>query len=280
MNTTVQEVVDTEPLKVNLEHLADKSDSNRRLLFLFLRIFMLRTWYISREIKFWGRSRKGTCMHILDAGSGYGQNAFFISNYCPKWSILGVDLKKNEVSGCNHFFQHAGKQNVTFKYKDLTQMRMQESFDLILSVETLTYIEDDDQVLRNYHHSLKAGGTIILWCPVCDKSKKVKELYYDSNAPHRVRNGYNPEKLISKLDKLGFVGGEYKKVYGRAGLLSRRLYALWPTRLLNISKVFSLILPFYYLVALPICLGLNIWDFLMPTKEGAFAIVKAFKPKV
>lgn len=277
MNTSIQEVVDTEPLKLNMEQLVDKSDLHRKIFYYLLRIFMLRHWYIRKELRHWGRRRSDKHMHILDAGSGYGQNTFFLANECPKWNILAVDVKSNQISGCNHFFQHAGKQNVTFRWRDLTELHMEDSFDLILSVETLTYIEEDEKVMHNFYDALKHDGVLLLWFPICSQSKKVHDANAQPDAPHRVRNGYNIEKLGNKLRQIGFSKIQSYEVYGRYGLLSRKLYAIVPTRMLHYSKATALILPFYYLITLPVCLLLNLIDYNIRVKQGAYAIVKAWK---
>jgi SAM-dependent methyltransferase len=216
-------------------------------------------------------------MHILDAGSGYGQNTYFLSNACPKWSILAVDVKSNQISGCNHFFQHAGKQNVTFKWRDLTELHMENTFDLILSVETLTYIEQDEKVMHNFFDALKPDGMLLLWFPVCNQSEKIDDAYMHPDAPHRVRNGYNVNKLKSTLQQIGFTKMQSYEVYGTNGLLSRKLYALVPTKMLHFSKATALLLPFYYLFTLPICLVLNMIDYNAQVKKGAYAVLKAWK---
>lgn len=276
MNTTIEEVVDTEPLKLNLEHLVDRSDFTRKAFFFVLKVFMLRTWYIRREISRWAKSKGDQPMHILDAGSGYGQNSFFLSSLCPRWTIMGMDLKSSQVSGCNQFFLHEGRQNVSFRRRDLTELNQEDSFDLILSVETLTYIEEDERVLNNFHKALKTGGELLLWVPVCNKSKKISGCD-NIDHPHRVRNGYNPDSLSNKLRKSGFNNVTFEQVFGRFGSWSRKLSATIPTHLLGRYRFFPLLLPFYYLLVLPFCLLLNLADYYRVDPNGSYAIMRAYK---
>ncbi len=276
MNTTIEEVVDTEPLKLNLEHLVDRSDFSRKVFFFILKVFMLRTWYIRRELNRWAKGKEEQPMHILDAGSGYGQNSFILSSICPRWTIMGMDLKSSQVSGCNHFFQHEGRQNVSFRHRDLTQLKQEDSFDLILSVETLTYIEEDDLVLDNFHKALKPGGELLVWVPVCNKSKKIPGC--DSlDQPHRVRNGYNVERLQKKLSQHGFSKIHSQQVFGQYGSWSKKLSATIPTHLLSKYKLFSFLLPLYYFIVLPFCLLLNLADYRRTDPNGSYAILRAYK---
>jgi len=36
--------------------------------------------------------------HILDAGAGFGQYTYYLSNINSSWNILSIDVKKEQVS--------------------------------------------------------------------------------------------------------------------------------------------------------------------------------------
>ena len=51
----------------------------------------------------------------------------------------------------------------------------------------------------------------------------------------------------------------------------------YPIRMLNTSKLFFILLPFYYLVTFPVALVCNWLDVSMKHKSGTGLIVKAWK---
>jgi hypothetical protein len=51
-----------------------------------------------------------------------------------------------------------------------------------------------------------------------------------------------------------------------------------PMKILNASKLFFVLLPFYYIVALPVALPLMFLDYISDNKTGAGLIVIARKP--
>jgi hypothetical protein len=51
----------------------------------------------------------------------------------------------------------------------------------------------------------------------------------------------------------------------------------YPIQLLGASKLFFILLPFYYLVTFPISIVLNFFDLSMTHKSGTGLIVKAWK---
>jgi hypothetical protein len=64
-----------------------------------------------------------------------------------------------------------------------------------------------------------------------------------------VRDGYNINEIKDKLILAGFSNIEARYSYGCPGKISWRLSMKYPIKLANISKLFLLLLPFYYIVA-------------------------------
>ncbi len=65
--------------------------------------------------------------------------------------------------------------------------------------------------------------------------------------------------------------------YGRPGNISWRLSMKYPIKMLNISYLFFILLPFYYLIFFPISLILNIFDLRLTHKTGTGLLVTARK---
>jgi hypothetical protein len=65
--------------------------------------------------------------------------------------------------------------------------------------------------------------------------------------------------------------------YGKPGTVSWRLSMKYPVKLLNISKIFLLVLPVYYLLFFPVAFILNFFDLCMTHKTGTGLLVTANK---
>ena len=80
-----------------------------------------------------------------------------------------------------------------------------------------------------------------------------------------------------KLEKAGFSKIDAQYSYGTPGKISWRLSMKYPISLLNVSKLFFILLPVYYLVTFPFSLILNYLDVHTGHKTGTGLIVKAIK---
>ena len=97
----------------------------------------------------------------------------------------------------------------------------------------------------------------------------------ESFIDEHVRDGYGVEEIEEKLRTAGFSEVDVRYSYGRPGKLSWKLSMKYPIRLANVSKIFLLILPFYYLVVYPLCFILNMADVRRNHATGTGLIVKA-----
>ena len=121
-----------DPVKKSLGKVFNKTPYTRILFYKLLDLLLLRTWHIKKELK---KLRKtiGANANVLDAGSGFGQYSYYLSNLSKEWKILGVDVKKEQIDDCNLFFTKINKANqVKFKYADLTKFEISDEFNLIL----------------------------------------------------------------------------------------------------------------------------------------------------
>src|SRR5690554_1172004 len=90
-----------------------------------------------------------------------------------------------------------------------------------------------------------------------------------------VRDGYNRDDIRDKLLRAGFSEVEVAYTYGRPGSLAWKLSMKFPILMLNASKVFFIVLPFYYLLAWPIACCLNYADLRQTHASGTGLLVKA-----
>ncbi len=266
-----------DPIKQRLGKIVNRSVFFRILFYKFLDILLLRAWYIKREIRHFKRET-GSEADILDAGAGFGQYSYFMSSLSKNWRIKAVELKTEEVEACNWFFSKIQQpRRVFFEEADLLSYRQKEKFDLILSVDVMEHILEDERVFENFNYSIKPGGMLLISTPSDQGGSNVHHERDESFIDEHVREGYNRDEITQKLRKAGFSKTSTSYSYGWYGTQSWKLSMKYPILMLNISKVFFLLLPFYYLLTLPISICFNLIDVNKKQQTGTGLIVKAWK---
>jgi 2-polyprenyl-3-methyl-5-hydroxy-6-metoxy-1,4-benzoquinol methylase len=246
----------------------------RKCFYCMLDLLLLRAWHIRKELR---RLRKSLAADaaVLDAGSGFGQYAYYMSSF--GWQISAVDVKSEQVEDCNRFFTQINRSNrVRFEVADLTEFREPEKFHLALSVDVMEHIADDVSVFRNIYLSLKPGGILLVSTP-SDRGGSDANGHHASFIDEHVRDGYNIEELRNKLLKAGFSEVHAQYTYGFPGHISWLLSVKYPMLMLGLSRFFFIFLPFYYLIIFTFCLLLNYWDVLGTHSTGTGLKVKAVK---
>lgn len=264
-----------DPIKRSLGTVFKNSVFLRILFYKLLDLLLLRTWHIKKAIRKWAKNTTKQ-VEILDAGSGFGQYSYYLSKKKNR-QITGIDVKEEQVADCNSFFKKAGKTNAKFFTDDLTKYSEPNHFDLIISVDVMEHIEDDVQVFKNFFISLKKQGMLLISTPSDQGGSDVHNHINESFIDEHVRDGYNIDEIQEKLKSEGFNKIKAKYNYGCPGKISWKLSMKYPIKILNVSKIFFIILPFYYLVIFPFCLILNYFDLIINHKSGTGLLVKAWK---
>lgn len=269
-----------DPVKRRLGVVFNRTPFLRKCFYGLLDLLLLRAWHIQRELKKWISDRASTgnpVQAIYDAGAGFGQYSYWLSGLLPKAHILALDVKEEQVADCNGFFQKIGRSQVKFEVGDVTRFQRAESFDLVVCVDVMEHILEDEAALRCYSTSLKEGGMLIISTPSDQGGSDVHEESEGSFIEEHVRDGYNIDDIRSKCLRSGFSKVEARYSYGAPGKISWKLSMKWPLLMLQASKLFFIILPFYYLLAYPMAFVLNMFDVRMTHPTGTGLIVKAWK---
>ncbi|MFW5821367.1 MAG: class I SAM-dependent methyltransferase [Bacteroidota bacterium] len=266
-----------DPIKKSLGNVFNKKPFLRVIFYRLLDLLLLRAWHIKKQI----RSVKNELPEnpeFLDAGSGFGQYTYFLAKKFPGAKITGIDVKEEQIEDCNSFFRKKSWDNrVRFEVGDLTKYKDPGRFHLILSVDVMEHIEEDVKVFENFHESLVPGGVLLISTPSDQGGSDVHEDHDESFIEEHVRDGYNINEIREKLQKAGFSNIDTRYSYGTPGKISWKLSMKYPISLLNVSKLFFIILPFYYLLTYPFCLIFNYFDVHSKHKTGTGLIVKAIK---
>jgi SAM-dependent methyltransferase len=266
-----------DPIKRLLGNIFNKTPWLRVFFYKLLDLLLLRAWHIKKEIS----SLKKYLPHnaqVLDAGSGFGQYSYYLATRSKTWNIKGVDVKTEQIADCNSFFNKIGLgSRVKFEEADLTRFSEPGKYNLILSVDVMEHILEDVAVFKNFCTSLVGGGVLVVSTPSDQGGSDVHDDHESSFIEEHVRDGYNIDEIKDKLIKTGFSRVEARYSYGCPGKISWRLSMKYPIKLANTSKLFLLILPFYYIVAYPVAFILNIFDTYASHKKGTGLIVTAWK---
>ena len=266
-----------DPIKRSLGNIFNKTPFLRKVFYRLLDLLLLRTWHVHKELRKWSGSAPADCK-ILDAGAGYGQYSFWLSSKNKSWDITSVDVKEEQVNDCNNFFQSIGRgDKVKFSIEDLTIYKKENAYDLILSVDVMEHILEDVMVLKNFYASLKPGGMLLISTPSDQGGSDVHGDAESSFIEEHVRDGYNVKEMENKLKEGGFSKLDIRYQYGTPGKISWRLSMKYPIQMLGVTKLFFVILPFYYLVTYPFAYILNWLDTIISHPTGTGLIVKAWK---
>lgn len=266
-----------EPIKRSLSRIFSGPLYMRKAFYLLLDLLLLRTWHVKKALRKL-RHELPDEASILDAGSGLGQYTWRMARMNKKWNITGVDIDKDQTEDCGRFFSKSGlSERVNFRIEDLTSLREPGNYNLILSVDVMEHIREDETVFRNFHDSLKDCGLLLISTPSDQGGSDVHDKENKSFIDEHVRNGYSITEITEKLKKAGFNKVEALYTYGVPGNISWRLTMKYPVKMLNVSYLFFILLPFWYLIFLPVSFILNFLDLGLKHNKGTGLLVTARK---
>jgi SAM-dependent methyltransferase len=237
----------------------------------------LRSWYVRRELKALRKMFGDDEISIYDAGSGFGQYTYFMAKKLSPCKILSVDVKKDWIKESEEFFNARNIQNVSFNVEDLTKIDHRDRFDIIVCVDVMEHIEDDVKVFQNYYRALKKDGFLLINTPSVFGGSDVHDEDEESFIGEHARDGYSKEDFESKLHPVGFETYQSIYTYGFWGDKAWRLGIKLPMLLLNISKIFFIVLPFYHLITLPFTFLMMYIDYSTNNKIGSGINFIAYK---
>lgn len=270
-----------DPVKDRLGRIFGRHPLLQRLFFTLLHGIFLRSWYVRRALRRifagWPTDQP---VRVLDAGTGFGQYAYYIARHYPQAQVVGVDLKTDYLEQARRFIQQTSvADRVQFVSDDLTRLQTPGPFDLILSVDVLEHIEDDLAVLCHFARVLRPGGYVVINTPSDQGGSDVRAPGQQSFIEEHVREGYSREQLEARLREAGLEPVESHYSYGPWGSLAWRLLIKYPMQALNRSTLAYLLLPLYYLGVLLPGLILNALDLARENRTGTGLIVVARKPE-
>jgi 2-polyprenyl-3-methyl-5-hydroxy-6-metoxy-1,4-benzoquinol methylase len=266
-----------EKIKRSLGAFFGRSLLMQRIFYFLLDVLLLRAWHVKKALRRIA-SQIPSDSAVLDAGSGFGQYTWRMGRMNNRWRIDAVDINKTQVEDCSGFFAKSGLSGrVKFQEADLTELNISNCYDFILSVDVMEHIKDDAVVFRNFYKALKDKGILLISTPSDKGGSDVHKVDESSFIEEHVRNGYSMEDITEKLSGEGFKDIRVMYTYGKPGSISWKLSMKYPIKMINISYLFFVLLPFYYLIFLPVSIVLNIFDLCLTHKTGTGLLVTASK---
>jgi SAM-dependent methyltransferase len=249
----------------------------RKVLYCLLDLLLLRTWHVKKALRKIAPEFPGDAT-VLDAGSGFGQYTWRMSRINDRWKIKAIDINSEHVRDCTRFFNREKLSGrVVFETGDLTTLADLNTYDIILSVDVMEHISEDVKVFGNFYNSLHDNGILLISTPSDKGGSDVHNDEEESFIDEHVRDGYSIEDITEKLSSSGFRSIEATYTYGKPGNISWRLSMKYPIKMLNASKLFFILLPFYYLIFFPVSVILNLFDLYLTHRTGTGLLVTARK---
>ena len=258
-----------DPIKNVFARLINWSGALRIAFYKLQNLMFLRERYVKRFIKKY--HAEGSEFRFYDAGAGFCQYSWYILSNWPKSRVFATDLKKDYLQSFAAYARPRWQNRFHYQVADLQHFRPKLHYDLAVAIDILEHIPDDISALQNIFNCLKDNGKLIISTP-SDTDEAAK-----FTAEH-VRPGYDKKELETKLKDVGFTIKDSIYSYGFFGAMSWRMMIKKPLQMLQKSKFNLLLLPFYYLVFLPIGLLFMEIDLRVPKPTGTGILIVAEKP--
>ena len=103
---------------------------------------------------------------ILDIGCGTGTWSIAVANIAHE--VTGIDMSAIRISAANKIITKLELANVQFRLGDIFSLNEAENqYDIVICYNTLQYVENYDDVLREIYRILKPNGGV--YCSVADR---------------------------------------------------------------------------------------------------------------
>ena len=277
--------MDYDPVKDRLGRFFWTTPTRTRAFYRALDAVFLRSWYVRRTLRRLVEARAdrkpaGQPVRVLDAGTGFGQYAYWLVRTFPNVEVTAVDVKDDYLGRAQTFLAqtpYAGR--VAYERADLTlPLEYGAVFDVALSVDVMEHIEEDRAVFRNVRDALVPGGHLVVNTPSDQGGSGVSGEGDESFIGEHVRDGYAVEDLVEKLETSGLRVTDTDYTYGPIGSAAWRLLVKWPITLLDRSPLLTPLVGAYYVGAGPVGLALNALDLRRDNDTGTGLLVTAQKP--
>ncbi len=151
-----------------------------------------------------------TNIKVLDVGCGTGSIDLYLAKHGCTVSGIDISAKAIKIAKSNTKKFNLGNK-VKFILGDIQQMKIKETYDLIICSEIIEHIKNEKKVLLKIKKMLNENGRLVISVP--SKNSLLYKLgllnKFDKEVGHLRR--YSKGELIKLLEKLGFEIVSHKK---------------------------------------------------------------------
>ncbi len=241
----------------------------------------LRKWYINSAINKQLQKIDGG-FRLLDAGVGEGQFLIPLAKKYPASQFIGIDKLAGHQIFCSSYAKSYQLQNVKFLTKELEAFISDGTYDIVLCIGVLQYLQNDTLVLDNFYLELNKGGILLLYVPVHNRSILPfyrflsKRLSNYETIQNRQRI-YTKSQIESMLIKTGFNIEEQQNTYGYFGIISNEIINTYLMLFNNSNFILCFFLTLIFILVYPLIFLFMVFDYITPKSIGNGLLVIARK---
>ncbi len=211
--------------------------------------------------------------HVLDAGCGGGDYAFYLAERYPDSQITALDFDEFSINQARKLNVVLSFKNINFNVGDLKKLKEQNKYDFIYSIHVIEHIPNNYMALQKIYFSLKPGGFFYMeipskyWHNYHFFNLKYFKKYVEFEKKEHIGEQYDLDQIANILQNIGFKLLIKKKGFGFFGKLAWEIDQILMSK--NLGKLKAISLPF--LKILCYC------DILIKNRNGVSIIILAKK---
>ena len=246
----------------------------------------LRNWYVKRALRIIVKTFRRD-FQFLDAGCGMGDYFIYIAKRNRNAIARGIDFYEENIALGKCVAESMNLHNVSFQKSDITQMKEDRKYDIILCNSTLQFIQNDEDALSNLFNSLEDNGILILYIPITYKrylpwsdewEKKYLSDYYYKYHDEFLMHRYSSSEIMQKVVNSGLKIKVNQYTYGPCGAIAFEIYSMMLIVIKRFPILFSVfILIIFCCTIIPFQLVLMMVDYWTIKTDGNGLLIIAEK---
>jgi len=192
----------------------------------------------------------GNPRRILDAGCGRGVFSYYLAKKYPTAEVTGIDIDEEQLEINRQIVNKIKLNNLKFVNCDICNIKYNEEFDLILSIDNLEHIENDEIALKNFNLSLTTGGKLLIHVPNFERRWFFVKFGSNFYVPGHFRVGYSMEEIIEKSKRNNFIIEYSCYTFGFLENLSNNISYLITKAEAKNASLYAVVFPFLLILSL------------------------------
>ncbi|OIP69989.1 MAG: hypothetical protein AUK48_14145 [Oscillatoriales cyanobacterium CG2_30_44_21] len=103
--------------------------------------------------------------NVLDAACGEGYGSFLMAEFWSAKSVTAIDISEVAIKSAKENFESSKINYICHDLGGMESFLDSESFDLVVSLETVEHLKDPDFFIKSIKTVLKPNGIVVISCP-------------------------------------------------------------------------------------------------------------------